>query len=262
MRPSFRSAVKPLKVSMIQVQTPQDCIEYIRNSIYDGADAFGIQLCRIKKEYFTEENLKQIFSFAEDKPVYVTNYRIHENSGLSEEERARGLMTALECGATLLDVTGDMFGPPADRELSTDKSVINRQREFIKNIHAQGGEALMSSHVYRFLPADEVLSMALEMQERGADVAKIVTASESEIQLMKNLETTLVLKEKLSIPFLFLSVGPYCKPHRVFGPYFGSCMWLCVQRYDKFCTVDQPLLRAVAAVEANVDIKPNIRPKV
>ncbi len=43
-----------------------------------------------------------------------------------------------------------------------------------------GAEVLMSSHTFKFMKTDEVLRIVTAQQERGADVAKIVTAANSE----------------------------------------------------------------------------------
>ena len=60
---------------MIQCETADECIKKIKKSLTDGADAFGIQLCVLKREYRDEETLKRIFSACGDKPIYATSYR-------------------------------------------------------------------------------------------------------------------------------------------------------------------------------------------
>ena len=49
---------------MIQCETADECIKKIKKSLTDGADAFGIQLCVLKREYRDEETLKRIFQRA------------------------------------------------------------------------------------------------------------------------------------------------------------------------------------------------------
>ena len=68
------------------------------------------------------------------------------------------------------------------------------------------------------------------------------------------------LKKELKVPFLFLSSGPYCRMHRIMGPYLGSCMWLCVDEYATFSSREQPLLSATADVIRKLDFMPTIRP--
>jgi len=177
---------------------------------------------------------------------------------MTDEARIEELKLALKCGATLIDIPGDEFSP-APMEMTQDAKAIERQKRLIEEIHEAGGEVLMSSHIRRFLPVEKVVEIALEQQSRGVDIVKMVTGSDTEEELMANLNTIQALKRELKVPFLFLSGGPYCKIHRMFGPYFGVCMWLCVQKYDTFSSKEQPVLRAVRNIVANFDYKPNLR---
>lgn len=258
MKQTFLGHARPLLVDMILAETPGEIIINIRNALYDGADAFGIQLERLCPEYRTEEHFRRIFSYMEDKPLYVTNYRGGHNREMTDEARIEELKLALKCGATLIDIPGDEFSP-APMEMTQDAKAIERQKQLIEDIHEAGGEVLMSSHIRRFLPEEKVVEIALEQQSRGADIVKMVTGSDTEEELMTNLNTIQALKRELKVPFLFLSGGPYCKIHRMFGPYFGVCMWLCVQKYDTFSSKEQPVLRAVRNIVANFDYKPNLR---
>ena len=43
MKPSFLNHDKPLICAMIQCRTADECIEKIKMSLIDGAEAFGIQ---------------------------------------------------------------------------------------------------------------------------------------------------------------------------------------------------------------------------
>lgn len=253
MKPTFKNFSRPPLVDMIIVETPTQFVTNVHNAIYDGADAFGFQMERLKPEYRTEEMLTKMFSHLGDRPLYITNYRGAYNRDMTEEARLEELKLALRCGADLLDITGDTFDPTPG-ELTTDPHAIAKQKQFIEEVHAMGGHVLMSSHIYRFLPEDEVLAVALEQQSRGADVVKFVTWSDSEEELMQNLATIRTLKRELRVPFLFLSGGRYCRLHRAIGPYLGVCCWLCVESYDTFSSREQPLLRAMHSVVENLDL--------
>jgi 3-dehydroquinate dehydratase len=100
----------------------------------------------------------------------------------------------------------------------------------------------MSSHVLKFIPAERVLEIAFEHQRRGADICKIVTSADTKEQEMENIRIINLLKENLSIPFLFLA-GGNCHLHRRVGATVGSCMSLCVHEYDELATKSQPLLK-------------------
>lgn len=49
MKTTFLNYDKPLLTAMIQCPTAEECIEKIKASLADGADALGIQLCRLKR---------------------------------------------------------------------------------------------------------------------------------------------------------------------------------------------------------------------
>lgn len=174
------------------------------------------------------------------KPIYVTNYRRHKNAGRTDEELVDGLMTLADCGATLVDVMGDLYDPQPD-EVARDSVAIQKQMELIEKLHGKGVEVLMSSHVLKYTAAERVLEIALEQKKRGADIAKIVTRADNMEQQIENLRITNLLKKELGIPFLFLSAGE-SSIHRRLGMKLGCCMHLCVYEHDVRSTVTQPLL--------------------
>ncbi|NLB40753.1 MAG: type I 3-dehydroquinate dehydratase [Clostridiales bacterium] len=256
MKPSFLNHSKPLVVSMIQAETPQACISMIKNSIYDGADAFGIQLCRITKELRAVEELKKIFASTAQRPIYITNYRVSHNKNMTDEECMDGLVDGLKYGATIADIMGDTFAP-SDMELTTNHIAIDKQKRLIDKIHNMGKEVLMSSHVLRFISCEQVLEIAYAHQSRGADIVKIVTAASSVEEELENLRITSILKKELNVPFLFLSGGTHYKLHRMIGPMLGCVAYLCVQQHDELSTKAQPILKSVRAVLDITDYLPD-----
>ena len=227
---------------MVQAYTPDRVHELMELARPEGAEAFGMQFCRMKKQYKTKETYKKLFEEAK-LPVYVTNYRQGENEGMSDDELADGLLELAECGATLCDVMGDMFDKQDD-EMAKDEAAIEKQTALIDELHKRGAQVLMSSHVMKFTPAERVLEIALEQQRRGADICKIVTGAESMAEQIENLRIIDLLKQKLDIPFLFLSVGESRILRRI-GTSLGNCMTLCVYEHDELSTKEQPLLKDV-----------------
>lgn len=256
MKLSFLNNPNPHFVAMIQKDNPDEAINIVRNSIYDGATAFGLQVESMRPEFQNVQSVRSIMTHMGERPVYLTNYRYNHNAGKSDETLAEELCEYAKGGATLVDVMGDMFCPSKD-EIALDATAIDKQKALIERIHQNGGEVLMSSHTMRFMTGEEVLELTLRQKERGADIAKIVTAANSEEEELENLKTTQLLKKELSIPFLFLSGGSHYKKHRMLGPIFGCTMYLCVQ--DHYCgsTKTQPILRAVRTVYDNFDYKPD-----
>lgn len=259
---TFLNQNQPLITSMILKDNPDSIRFAVKNSIYDGADCLGIQLERLKREYKNEENYKKIFSACSNHPIYITNYRAHQNEGLTDEEITDELLVALKCGATLGDVMGSAFdsesGMGIGLELSMKQEAIDKQMKLIDKIHAMGKEALMSSHVLKFTPAETVLEIAYEQQKRGADVVKIVTAGNSVEEEMENLRITTLLKKELKVPFLFLSGGTHSKIHRMIGGQLGCSMYLAVREHDECAVPTQPMVKAVKAVRDNFDFYPDI----
>ena len=237
----FLTGSKPLLVTMVQAYTPERVKELIDLSRPEGAEAFGLQFCRMKEEYKTEENIRELFRYASPLPTYVTNYRQGENVHKSDETLASELLTFAECGATLCDVMGDYFDA-CDGELTMNSEAIQKQTELIDALHRRSAQVVMSSHICKFTPADEILHVAREHQRRGADICKIVTGADSMEEQIENLRILELLRNTLDIPFLFISVGE-CRLIRRVGASMGSCMSLCVYEHDELSTPAQPLLR-------------------
>ncbi len=257
MKPTFLNQSRPLIISMIGRTTPDETRYTIKNSIYAGADAVGIQLCIINRVYKTEACYQKMFAAAGGRPIYVTNYRYAENEGLSDEACMEELLRALACGATLADVMGDSFDR-CDMELTFDPVAVDKQKRLIEKIHSMGKEVLMSSHINRFLPAEEIIRVALAQQERGADIVKIVGGANSVAEEMENLRITTLLKQELRVPFLFLSNGTHTKIHRMTGPQLGCIGYLCVYDHTGTSVPTQPTVAAAKAVRDNFDCMPDL----
>lgn len=237
-KPTFLSYEQPPLTCMVQAKTPERIKDLISRA--EGAEGFGMQFCRMMPEYRTKEIYRELFSLASPLPTYVTNYRYGYNEGKSDDELAEGILELADCGATLCDVMGDLFDKQDD-ELARDVSAIDRQRKLIDELHERGAEVLMSSHVFKFTPAERVLEIALEHKRRGANIAKIVTGASSMEEQLENLRIVHLLKAELGIPFLFLANGESRILRRVGGS-LGNCMTLCVVEYDDLATKSQPLL--------------------
>jgi len=248
---TFLTYEKPLLTCMVQADNPDRIKELIDASLPEGAEAIGMQFCKLKAEYRNEEIYKDLLSYS-DLPVYVTNYRKHNsNAGKSDDVLAAELLTFAECGATLCDVMGDYFCPHPE-ELTDDPAAIEKQMLLIEQLHREGAEVLMSSHVLKFTPAERVLEIAKEQVRRGADIVKIVTGAETMEQQIENLRITDLLKRELGAPFLFLS-GGMSTLHRRLGLKLGCCMALCVYEHDVRSTAAQPLLSTMKTVRDSID---------
>lgn len=250
---SFLNHDKPLLCAMVQCTTVEECIAKISSSLAEGATAFGIQLCKIKKELRTKENLTKIFEACEGRPIYVTSYRHSQNEGFTDEECVEVLLLALECGATILDIMGNMFDRDAKWELTENPEAIAKQKALIEKIHALGGEVLMSSHTSSNLTVEETLHIAKSHEERGADLVKIVNKTDAIEDLPKSFETIIELNKTLTKKFLYLESGPTQKLVRNLGPQLGVCTYLTCQSYGRFDTPGQPKLTRLKKVIEGLD---------
>lgn len=236
---------------MVQAHTPERIKELMDKSIPEGAEGFGIQLERLESGYRTTEIYKDLFSYAGEIPSYVTNYRSHYNEGKSDEQLMSELLEAAECGADLCDMMGDCFDRQPG-EMTYHETAIEKQKEWIAKFHEKGAKVLMSSHIFQFTPAEDILKIALEQQKRGADICKIVSGADTMEQQLENLKIVHLLKERLDIPFLFLSAGE-CRILRRIGGALGCCMYLCVYEHDELATPEQPLLRDLKIIRDSVE---------
>ena len=237
---SFLNFERPPLTVMVQASTPKRIAELMSKSVPEGAEAFGMQFCRMEPHYRNGETYRRLFDRAYGRPVYVTNYRHGYNKEKSDEIIADELLELAECGATLCDVMADLFDRQKG-EFTTDASAIKKQEKLIERIHSAGGEVLMSSHILEYTPAECVLEIALEQERRGADICKIVTGAKDMSEQIENMRIINLLREKLSVPFLFLSGGESRILRRIGGE-LGCCMYLCVYEYDPLATRSQPLL--------------------
>ena len=251
MKYDFLNFEKATLTVMVQADNPTRIKELMDKSLPAGAEAFGIQFEQMLPEYRTPEVYRDLFSYAEGRPSYVTNYRDKQNAGKSDEELGDELVELAECGAELCDIMGDYFDRQPD-EVAVDENAINKQIELINRIHQKGAKVLMSSHIMKYTPAERVLEIALEHQRRGADISKIVVGADNREQELENLKIINMLKEKLDIPFLFLSSGE-CRILRRIGGEIGSCMYLCVYEHDALATPQQPLLKKLKQIRDNMN---------
>ena len=107
MKLNFLAGYRPTVTVMVQSKTASNAINIIRNSVYEGADAFGLQICGLEPE--ERKHLKEIYAASSGRPFYITNYRYAYNVGLSDEECMNGLIEGLKAGGTLGDIMGDTF---------------------------------------------------------------------------------------------------------------------------------------------------------
>lgn len=226
---TFLKSDRPMIIGMLKSENKKDILDEIQRIRADGAEAYGFQIDILEDEFKSQENLKEIFDAMHDKPIYCTNYmRENKTKNISWDTLRDQLLTAVDLGATLIDIPGDMFDS-CDMELSMNKQAIEKQTRLIDEIHRRGAKVLMSSHVLRYVPKEVVLTIAKQHKARGADISKIVTEANCALELNHNFEIESLLESSLGIKHLFLCNGTHCRKHRLLGPLLGSCLFLTTE---------------------------------
>jgi len=236
------------------ISSQNTCIATIRNAIYDGADAFLMDFTKLEDEFRNVDSLRRIIDYCEDKPLIMMCYRRHFRPDMTDERIAENLLMSVEAGASMVDIMGDLFHP-SPLQLTYDEESIEKQKALVEQVHQGGAEVLMSSHTWVPMTPEHTLEHARALASRGADMIKIACAATNEAEVRETFNATMMLKEKLEVPFLHVCMVQYGKLHRVIAPMMGSSMALCVQQYNGIGMFDQVLLRSTKAVYDNLDWK-------
>ncbi|MDF2724802.1 MAG: type 3-dehydroquinate dehydratase [Paenibacillus sp.] len=263
MRPSFAKLPQPFIVNVLRERDPDSAIATIKNAEYDGAQAHDLHLSILGEQYLNYKDLRRIVA-STSKPILALNYR--HTPGMSDEERLKPQLVALEAGAAGIDIPANIFDAPAasgaaqpnvrsgmPQELSTDEAVIAKQIELIDRVHAMGAEVLLSSHTRVVMSTEQVVAHAQQMALRGADIVKIVSVCTSKEELVEAFRSIVALKKTLDVPFQYQCQGEHGKLTRVVGPMLGNMLVFCNQRYIPASITEQPLVTAMRSVFQNVD---------
>ena len=267
---------KPFIVGVLRGESAADDIATILNSETEGADAFDVHLHWLPESERTDEKLNRIFK-SSSRPMLALYYREqtpYNTPAASEERRIEGLLRALDCGAVGVDIQADFFDPrskaslagselafakKAPAEVTLDPDAVEKQKELIGSIHKMGKEVLLSAHVQVQLSIEEGVSLALEMEKRGPDIVKIVSAcgEEDYDHAIEMLATINELKKRLHTPFVYLGTGTAARLTRIVGAMLGNCLVFANHRYEANSTPSQPLIRSVETIlrEASRDVR-------
>ncbi len=113
-----------------------------------------------------------------------------------------------------------------DFEMGNDAAHIALVREAAK---ANDIKLVLSFHNFSFTPGLETLGQRfLQAEQLGADVAKVAVMPRSLEDVLTLLSATLSASQKLRIPLISMSMGPYGSLTRLFGWTFGSALTFAV----------------------------------
>ena len=212
------------------------------------------------------DTLKRIIESAR-LPILALNYNNTyqwTSSNLSEGERVESLLRAVNAGASGIDMQGYTFdalsknefrgedkysftkGKP--KEVVTDAKIIEKQCDLIEKVHSMGAEVLLSCHPGIVMSSDEVVELALFLEERHPDIIKIVTKAENEDDLAESIRAMLMLKKEVKTPISYHANGKAGAASRIINPLLGGQIAFCVDRYNEGSTMEQLDLRTAATV--------------
>ena len=113
-------------------------------------------------------------------------------------------------------------------EITDDPDAIRRQREVVDRIHDAGGEVVVSCHTYKHLAPEDAVAVAERIEDRGADLAKIVGYDRDMDDLLDTLAAHLALNEAVDLPYALMAIGAVSRIGRPIAPMFGSA-WVFAQ---------------------------------
>jgi 3-dehydroquinate dehydratase len=269
----FSRLKQPFICTVLTDSNPRECIRTIKLSDYDGSDAYEIHLMTMEDRFLNGKDLKAIFQ-STIKPILTSHYRwdYEKHLDVDEEKRIQLLIDTVRWGASGIDLEGDAFDPspgPKEwteesrrytlnrgskpRDWTTNPKAIKRQKEVIEEVHRLGGEVLISAHTRVHLSVEQAVSMAKEIESRGADMAKVVSADFNFEDLLDTMRSTLEIKKILKIPFIMMSHGEHSKIGRVVCPMLGSMLAFCIQPVNPAGFPLQPPIRVQKLAWENVD---------
>lgn len=258
----------PAVAGVIREKTKAAAAAEIKNCYLDGADMIDLHLSCLQDRSI--DYLKSIIR-ASRVPVLALNYNMTFEKtplGLTEEERVQSLLDALDAGAAGIDMQGYTFDARSEdaffgedkysftknapKEVVTDPAIIAKQREVIDEVHKRGGEVLLSCHPGIPMTTEQVVDLALFLEERSPDIIKIVTKAVTEEDTEEAIRTMIALKHAVKTPVSYHANGKVGMLSRIVNPILGGQIIFSVDRYKEGSTMEQVPLKLVRSIVDNV----------
>lgn len=258
----------PAVAGVVREKTTKAAIAEIKNCRTDGADMIDLHLSCLENR--SPEELKKIIS-STPLPILALNYNQNADwgpLGLSEEERVQSFFDAIEAGAAGIDMQGYTFHTPSKssycgsaqysftagnpKEVVTDPEIIEKQCAFIEEVHRRGAEVLLSCHPGIPMTTQQVVDLALCLEQRRPDIIKIVTKAVTKEDLNECIRTMLALKKAVKTPVAYHCNGKAGTISRIINPLLGSQIAFCVDRYTETSTMEQIDLKIARNIVDNV----------
>ena len=254
----------PAIAGVIREEDAQSAIAEIKNCLLSGADMIDIHLSCLNDT--SVPTLKAIFNSTK-LPILALNYDKKcnwQDAGYTEETRTESFLRAVEAGAAGVDMQGYTFDLASKlefcgedkysftknnpREIVTDERIIEKQIKFIEKVHEMGAEVLLSCHPNIPMNCEQVVDLALFLQERKPDIIKIVTIANTDEELVESIKTMIELKKRVKTPISYHAAGVKGRLSRVINPALGGQIAFCVDRYSNTSTMEQLQISSVKKV--------------
>lgn len=255
---------KPFICTVIAEANIKATLTCIENAEHE-TDAFEVNLTPLDVHVISD-----IFGSTR-KPCIATNrrtkfmrvYGFDNLPKLSENARQERLIKALDSGAAAVDFELDMFdeqphklvpGSIREREfakrkgakpteISYDRRAVERQTKLAHEVKSIGGEVVISCHSQTRADRATILRIANLMQQRGANLGKIVVVTNDDQDLIRMWKCGLDLRREISIPFNLMNSGELMVLGRILSVIFGSSWLYCrpksVRSFSGQPTADQ-----------------------
>lgn len=242
----FSQTISPAIIGVVRERTIDAAIEKIKVYEKKQATVIDLHLSCLDDEYKNEKQIKRVVEVSA-LPILALNYNQRYDRSeyeTTEEERVRLLMCAVRAGVSAIDMQGYTFDLASKRqfngenkfsftynnpfEIITDKSIIEKQKNLIKEVHSYGKEVVLSTHPYIPMDCQQVIDLVYFLAERDPDVIKIVTRCLDKKQLLEAFKTMVEL-EKLNLrqKISFHCCDALGKITRLVNPLLGSFMCFC-----------------------------------
>ena len=254
----------PAVAGVVREATAKAAIAEMKNCCIHGADMIDLHMSCL--ENYSPKALKSIIS-ATGLPVLALNYNQKADwsqLGLTEEERVQTFLDAVAAGAAGIDMQGYTFHTPSKsgfcgediysftknnpKEIVTDPEIIEKQCALIRQVHDMGAEVLLSCHPGVAMTTQQVVELALFLEQRNPDIIKIVTHAACEEDLHECIRTMMALKKEVKTPVAYHCNGLAGMASRIINPLLGGQIAFCVDGYNASSTMEQLDLQTVRSM--------------
>lgn len=268
MKQKLSQLPSPALAGVIREKSAEAAIAEMKNCLFDGAGMIDLHLSCLDRT--DVESLRRIIGSSR-LPVLALNYNKAidwQDIGLSERERTDSFLRAVEAGAAGIDMQGYTFHLPSKdgfcgedrysftkgnpKEVVTDAAVISEQCQLIERVHGQGAEVLLSCHPGIPMACEQVVELALFLEQRRPDIIKIVTAAANEEDLLESFRTMVALKREVKTPVSYHASGAAGSLSRIINPILGGQIVFCVDRFRRGSTFEQLDLRTAKSIVENM----------